>query len=272
MDATLIRPLAAYGAAQIAGLTPATLNGQLDQLVLSQAVPAGDLARYWIAVPLMLLSTPFVSSICNVAFPRLAPQDRPAAATHRMQRMAVLGSAGIAAAMLVPLAAGAYWIVPPVFGAGYPGAVPLPWILSPGAVFLACGQITGDLHRGRNRPIFVAWAHWKPISGLFKLALAVETGAVRGHVVTQNLTFVATKPRPGALASARGSRSLPGTCTRASRPHSVRAGLSFSTVHVLGEGSHCGYRTCSAMPVRHEGECRLRFLTYPRLAEFRQFL
>ncbi|NDL57645.1 class I SAM-dependent methyltransferase [Phytoactinopolyspora mesophila] len=32
---------------------------------------------------------------------------------------------------------------------------------------------------------------WKPISGMFKLALAVETGALRGHIVTQNLTFVA---------------------------------------------------------------------------------
>ena len=32
-------------------------------------------------------------------------------------------------------------------------------------------------------------AVWKPVSGLFKLALAAETGAVRGHIVTQNLTF-----------------------------------------------------------------------------------
>jgi SAM-dependent methyltransferase len=36
---------------------------------------------------------------------------------------------------------------------------------------------------------------WLPLSGLFKLALAVETGAVRGHIVTQNLTFVAEKRR-----------------------------------------------------------------------------
>src|SRR5450755_516161 len=75
MDATLIRPLAAYGAAQIAALTPATLNGQLDQLVLSQAVPAADLGRYAIAVSLTLLPIPIVSAIGNVAFPRLAAQD-----------------------------------------------------------------------------------------------------------------------------------------------------------------------------------------------------
>jgi SAM-dependent methyltransferase len=34
---------------------------------------------------------------------------------------------------------------------------------------------------------------WKPVSGLLKLALAVETGSVRGHIVTQNLTFAASK-------------------------------------------------------------------------------
>lgn len=34
---------------------------------------------------------------------------------------------------------------------------------------------------------------WKPLSALYKLALAAETGALRGHVVTQNLTFAARK-------------------------------------------------------------------------------
>ncbi len=34
---------------------------------------------------------------------------------------------------------------------------------------------------------------WKPVSGLIKFALTVETGAFRGHVVTQNMTFVARK-------------------------------------------------------------------------------
>jgi 2-polyprenyl-3-methyl-5-hydroxy-6-metoxy-1,4-benzoquinol methylase len=36
---------------------------------------------------------------------------------------------------------------------------------------------------------------WKAVSGLLKLALAAETGAVRGHIVTQNLTFAAAKPQ-----------------------------------------------------------------------------
>jgi SAM-dependent methyltransferase len=36
-------------------------------------------------------------------------------------------------------------------------------------------------------------AAWKPLSGLLKLALAAETGVLRGHIVTQNLTFAAYK-------------------------------------------------------------------------------
>jgi 2-polyprenyl-3-methyl-5-hydroxy-6-metoxy-1,4-benzoquinol methylase len=34
-------------------------------------------------------------------------------------------------------------------------------------------------------------AIWKPISGLLKLALAAETGQLTGHIITQNLVFVA---------------------------------------------------------------------------------
>jgi 2-polyprenyl-3-methyl-5-hydroxy-6-metoxy-1,4-benzoquinol methylase len=34
---------------------------------------------------------------------------------------------------------------------------------------------------------------WKVFSGFFKLGLAAETGALRGNIVTQNLTFVASK-------------------------------------------------------------------------------
>ena len=154
----LVGPLAKYGVAQIAAVAPALLNAQLDQLVLSQTVPSADLGRYAVAVSLTLIPVPLTSAIGNVAFPRLASQRAVTMQTYRLQRLAVLAAAGLAAAMLVPLAAVAYWLVPIVFGPAYSGAVPLLWLLTPGAVFLACGKVTGDLLRGRNRPIVVAWA------------------------------------------------------------------------------------------------------------------
>ena len=157
-EARLVRPLATYGTAQIAALTPAALNTQLDQLVLSQTVLPADLGRYAIAVSLTSLPIPLVAAIGNVAFPRLAARRIVTDGTVRLQLLAVLSSAGLATAMLVPLASVSYWLVPLIFGDGYRGTVPLLCILTPGAVFLACNQVVGDLLRGRNHPAIVAWA------------------------------------------------------------------------------------------------------------------
>jgi O-antigen/teichoic acid export membrane protein len=170
-QARFARPLAGYGVAQIAALTPATLNAQLDQLVLSQAVPAAVLGRYAIAVSCTLLPIPLVSAIGNVAFPRLASRFRVDGATRRMQWLGIAGSACAAAALLVPLALVAPWLVPRVFGPGYAGVVPLLWILTPAGVFMACNQVTGDVLRGRNRPLAVARA--EGLAAVFTVILLV---------------------------------------------------------------------------------------------------
>jgi O-antigen/teichoic acid export membrane protein len=166
--------------AQIAALTPAALNVQLDQLVLSQTVAPADLGRYAIAVSLTSLPIPLVAAIGNVAFPRLAARRAVTEATRRLQLLAVLGSAGLAAGMLVPLALIAYWLIPLIFGEGYRGAIPLLWILTPGAVFLACGQVVGDLLRGRNHPTVVAWA--QGLAAVFTVALLIVLLPVVGVV------------------------------------------------------------------------------------------
>lgn len=167
----LARPLASYGLAQIAAVTPAALNADLDKLILSQTVPPADLGRYAIAVSLTSLPIPLVAAFGNVAFPRLAARKDPADRVLRLQRLAVLGSVGLATAVLAPLAAVAYWLVPAVFGAGYRGVVPLLWVLAPGAVCLACGQVVGDLLRGRNRPVVVAWS--QGLAAVFTVALLI---------------------------------------------------------------------------------------------------
>ena len=157
-EAALVGPLASYGLTQLAALAPTTFNAQLGQLVLSQTVPPADLGRYAIAVSLTLLPMPLVSAIGNVAFPRLAALRVVTEATRRLQFLAVIGSAAIASAILLPLGAVAYWVVPLIFGAGYRGAVPLLWMLIPGAIFAACGQVVGDLLRGGNHLAAVVWS------------------------------------------------------------------------------------------------------------------
>jgi O-antigen/teichoic acid export membrane protein len=47
--------------------------------------------------------------------------------------------------------------------------VPLIWILTPGGIFLACGQVVGDLLRGMNRPNFVAGSQW--LAAIFTVVL-----------------------------------------------------------------------------------------------------
>ena len=168
---SMVRPLAAYGSAQIAALTPAAINGYLDQLVLSQTVPSAALGRYAIAVSLTSMPLPLVAAIGNVAFPRLAARRAVTKATRQLQMRAVLASASLAVAILAPLALAAHWLVPLVFGAGYDGAVPLLWILTPGAIFLSCGQVAGDLLRGRSHPIAVAWA--QGLAAAFTIVLLV---------------------------------------------------------------------------------------------------
>lgn len=177
-QARLVRPLAAYGLSQIAALTPATVNTQLDQLVLSQAVPPATLGRYAIAVSCTLLPIPLVAAIGNVAFPRLASRQRVDGLANRMQWLSILGSGCAAACALVPLDLVAPWLIPRVFGPGYAGVVPLLWVLSPAGVFLACNQVTGDVLRGRKRPLVVARA--EGLAAVFTVILLVALLPVVG--------------------------------------------------------------------------------------------
>ena len=177
-QARLVRPLALYGMAQITALTPAALNAQLDQLVLSQAVPAAVLGQYAIAVSCTMLPIPLVSAIGSVAFPRLASRRRVDGLAHRMQWLGILCSACVAAGALVPLALVAPWLIPHVFGSGYADVVPLLWILTPAGVFLACNQVTADMLRGRKRPLVVARA--EGLAAVFTVILLVALLPVVG--------------------------------------------------------------------------------------------
>jgi O-antigen/teichoic acid export membrane protein len=167
----LVLPLVRYGVTQLTAVAPTTVNAYLDQLVLSQVVPPEDLGRYAIAVSITLVPVPLVSAIGNVAFPRLAARRVVSAESHRLQRAAILISAGLASAILLPVAATAHWVVPFAFGPDYRGAVPLLWLLVPGGVFLACGQVAGDLLRGLGRPGLVAAA--QGLAAVFTVILLI---------------------------------------------------------------------------------------------------
>jgi O-antigen/teichoic acid export membrane protein len=125
-----------------------------------------------------------------VLLPRLAARDVPAAEIGKLQRNAVLLSAGLATIMLVPLALAATWLVPFVFGAGFLGAIPLVWILTPGGVFLSCGQVVANLLRGRERQIDVAWAEGAAvIATLVLLATLLPLLGVTGAAIASTVPY-----------------------------------------------------------------------------------
>ena len=184
--AKLVRPLAVYGLSQLAAVTPAVVNMYLDQLVLSQLVAPADLGRYAVAVSITMIPVPLVSAIGNVALPRLAAQRTVSAHSHRLQRAAVLASVLIATAIMLPLAVSCIWLIPLVFGPAYRGAVPLLWLLTPAGVFLACGQVVGDLLRGLNRPGYVATAQGLAAvcTVILLLALVPSLGVAAAAITT----------------------------------------------------------------------------------------
>ncbi|HEV7896632.1 MAG TPA: oligosaccharide flippase family protein [Planosporangium sp.] len=155
---TLARPMIRYGMAQFASSVPILVTARLDQLVLSLTVAPAALGNYAIAATLAALAVPIVSALGHVIFPRLASQALSESGADRLQRRAVLAAAGVGGALTLVLAISAPLLVPAIFGAGYRDAIPLVWLLAPGAVFTACCQVCGDLLRGHGRPLAVARA------------------------------------------------------------------------------------------------------------------
>jgi O-antigen/teichoic acid export membrane protein len=178
MAGELIRPLGRYGISQIAAVAPQSVNAYLDQLVLSVTVPPAYLGYYAIAVSITLLPGPLVSAIGYVLLPTLAAGKTDSATTREIQRKAVLVSLGLAAAILLPLALAAPRLIPLVFGPAYRPVVPLMWILTPGGIFLSCGQMVANLLRGLNRQLVVARA--EGIAVVFTLVLLAALLPVLG--------------------------------------------------------------------------------------------
>jgi O-antigen/teichoic acid export membrane protein len=81
----------------------------------------------------------------------------------------VLVSLGVATAVLLPLAFAGPYLIPLIFGPAYSKAVPLLWILTPGGIFLSCGQVTANMLFGVKRQMVVARA--EGIALVFTLAL-----------------------------------------------------------------------------------------------------
>jgi O-antigen/teichoic acid export membrane protein len=153
-DRGLGRPLLRYGASQLAANAPTSVNGRLDQLILSTTTSFQDLGVYAVAVSVTSVATPVVSAIGSVLFPRIAAQK--GASMRRLETRAVWASAIASVVIMLAVGLSAPLLLPLLYGHAYSRSIALVWILAIGTVFLGCGQVMGDLLRGRGQPLTVA--------------------------------------------------------------------------------------------------------------------
>jgi O-antigen/teichoic acid export membrane protein len=186
--AALAGPMTRYGLGQLTASVPTLVTARLDQLVLSVTVAPAALGHYAVAASLTALAVPVVSAVGNVAFPRIASRVLSRSGTDRLERWAVLISAAVALALMLALAGTAAWLVPLVFGPEFRDSVPLIWLLTPAGVFLACGQVCGDLLRGHRRPFAVARAQGAAaVATVLLLAVLLPLTGVAGAAITTSL-------------------------------------------------------------------------------------
>jgi O-antigen/teichoic acid export membrane protein len=187
--AALIRPLARYGAGELATTVPSLATARLDQVVLSFAAPSAALGHYAVASSLTSVAVPLVSALGHVAFPRLASAGLPTADAELLRRRSIRTSAAVSIAAMAALTLTAPWLVPRIFGAGFTESVTLIWLLAPAGVFLPCAKVCAELLRGYGRPQSVAGV--QAASALVLAALLaglVPRFAERGAAVATSAT------------------------------------------------------------------------------------
>jgi O-antigen/teichoic acid export membrane protein len=190
-DARLARPLLRYGSSQVAGNAPSMVNARLDQVILAGYAPYQTLGLYAVAVSLSSLAFPVVAAIGNVVFPRIAARHETS--TLLLERRAVQASLVLATGLLAVIALLAPWVLPTLFGRAYSQAVPLVWVLCVGSLFLASGQVMGDLLRGRGQPLAVAVA--QGVGAAFTVILLIvllPLFSALGAAIASTIAYLAT--------------------------------------------------------------------------------
>jgi O-antigen/teichoic acid export membrane protein len=186
----LVAPLLRYGARTVVSTFPYLVNGRLDQLILSVMVPPAVLGNYALAVSISLLSHPVALAFGYVAFPKISATEKDSE-KRRVERLAMVGSLVAGTAVLLPIAAASPWLIPTLFGSAFNPAVPLIWILLPGAIFFSCNHVAEDVLRARGQPLAPALAEGAGAVAtvLLLLALVPPFGA-KGAAVSSVIAYI----------------------------------------------------------------------------------
>jgi O-antigen/teichoic acid export membrane protein len=182
--------LVKYGGSQMLATTPFAANLNLDQLVLSQAVPSSELGQYSLAATMTAFAAPFVAPIGSVLFPRLAAERETTTGSRRMAWVAVAVTTLFSVVLMAAVGGLASVIVPLAFGNKFRPAIDLIWIMTPAGVFLAINLVVADLLRGRGQPLMVAAAQLSgAVVTVVLLIVLIPLYGATGAAITTSVAY-----------------------------------------------------------------------------------
>lgn len=184
---------------------PTIISGRLDVLSLSVLASASDLGQYAVALSLMSLTVPIVSSIGNVLMPLLSRRSSEGQPLGEIGRTAIACAAAGAFVVTGCLGLAAPWIVPVLFGVSYGDAPRLTWLLAPATVLYATKWVAADVLRGLGEPAVPARAEWMALAvNLVVVPCAAVSFGGAGAALAQSAGFAVA-----LLVILRGLASAP---------------------------------------------------------------
>lgn len=150
-EARRLSGMLGYGLPSIFASVPQLLNLRLDQLLMAALLPTRQLGLYAVAVTWSSALSPVLTSISQVAFPRMiALPDRQSQgeALQRMLRLSIL----IAALLVIGALLVTPWAIPLLFGADFSASVPAACLLMIAGGIAGVNVIAEEALRGMELP------------------------------------------------------------------------------------------------------------------------
>jgi O-antigen/teichoic acid export membrane protein len=147
-DASLVRPLLAYGVPTALSIVPFTFSFRVDQAFLANNQEAASLGHYVVAVAWSMSCMPILNTLAHLALPRVAQNNGDPATVVRHVRFTVL----IAIVVSIGLAAVSPVVVPILFGPEFATSGRLALVLVPATSVLGFGAVLEELLRALHRP------------------------------------------------------------------------------------------------------------------------
>ena len=156
-DLGLMKRMFGYGARLHVGALLTLSNVRLDQILITQWLPAADFGHYLVGISVYVSACSLVTLLGALVFPKMAAAENDAVRTEvlgRYLRLAVALSVmgGIILIIVAP------WLITLVYGRPYLPAAGVLQILAVGIAPTTSGYLLAQAFKAIGRPLTIAWA------------------------------------------------------------------------------------------------------------------